>query len=157
MISSDGLTDPTFISTVLYPSIGPFNYMTQLDPARLQLLGANDEIVADYTINLGGVSSSFIVGLFSKYIPGGGGLFGGPVTFSGLRTVVNVGDYVGIPQTVLTFNSASIGFADPSFDGPRCPTCAPGGIPEPATWAILILGFGATGTVIRRRRALPAA
>ena len=28
------------------------------------------------------------------------------------------------------------------------------GIPEPATWAMMILGFGATGAVIRRRAAL---
>jgi hypothetical protein len=27
-------------------------------------------------------------------------------------------------------------------------------VPEPATWAMLILGFGAAGSAIRRRRAL---
>jgi hypothetical protein len=31
----------------------------------------------------------------------------------------------------------------------------PGGIPEPATWALMILGFGSVGTVLRRRK--PAA
>lgn len=30
----------------------------------------------------------------------------------------------------------------------------PGSVPEPATWAMMILGFGAAGTVIRRRNAL---
>ncbi|PZQ58473.1 MAG: hypothetical protein DI570_17805 [Phenylobacterium zucineum] len=30
---------------------------------------------------------------------------------------------------------------------------APGGVPEPATWAMMILGFGATGAMVRRRRA----
>jgi hypothetical protein len=34
--------------------------------------------------------------------------------------------------------------ADPTPTGP--------GVPEPATWAMLILGFGATGTVLRSRR-----
>lgn len=28
----------------------------------------------------------------------------------------------------------------------------PGGIPEPSTWALLILGFGGSGAMIRRRR-----
>ncbi|HEX7944459.1 MAG TPA: PEPxxWA-CTERM sorting domain-containing protein, partial [Phenylobacterium sp.] len=30
-------------------------------------------------------------------------------------------------------------------------------VPEPATWAMMILGFGAAGTVLRRRRQEPAA
>ncbi|MCW5735311.1 MAG: PEPxxWA-CTERM sorting domain-containing protein [Enhydrobacter sp.] len=32
-----------------------------------------------------------------------------------------------------------------------------GGVPEPATWAMMILGFGALGVAARRRRALAAA
>jgi hypothetical protein len=31
-----------------------------------------------------------------------------------------------------------------------------GGIPEPSTWALMILGFGATGAAIRSRRRVPA-
>ncbi len=31
-----------------------------------------------------------------------------------------------------------------------------GGVPEPATWAMMILGFGAAGSVLRRRRAAVA-
>jgi hypothetical protein len=33
----------------------------------------------------------------------------------------------------------------------------PGGIPEPATWAMLIAGFGLVGAAARRRRAALAA
>ena len=33
----------------------------------------------------------------------------------------------------------------------------PGAIPEPATWAMMIIGFGAAGTVLRRRRTLALA
>jgi hypothetical protein len=32
----------------------------------------------------------------------------------------------------------------------------PGGVPEPATWAMLIAGFGLVGATLRRRRAVPA-
>jgi hypothetical protein len=32
-----------------------------------------------------------------------------------------------------------------------------GGVPEPATWAMMILGFGLAGTMVRRRRLAPAA
>jgi len=32
-----------------------------------------------------------------------------------------------------------------------------GGVPEPATWALMILGFGAAGSLLRRRRASGAA
>jgi len=36
-------------------------------------------------------------------------------------------------------------------------TRAPGEVPEPATWAMMLLGFGALGAVMRRRRAALAA
>jgi len=32
----------------------------------------------------------------------------------------------------------------------------PGAVPEPATWAMMILGFGAAGSMIRRRKAVVA-
>ena len=32
----------------------------------------------------------------------------------------------------------------------------PGGVPEPATWGLMILGFGLAGAALRRRRLLPA-
>jgi hypothetical protein len=34
---------------------------------------------------------------------------------------------------------------------------APGGVPEPASWAMMILGLGAAGSALRRRRIVPAA
>ena len=37
---------------------------------------------------------------------------------------------------------------------PPCtgPSCGGGGVPEPATWAMMILGFGGVGAIIRQRR-----
>jgi len=32
------------------------------------------------------------------------------------------------------------------------PETPPGGVPEPASWALMILGFGAVGASLRRRR-----
>jgi hypothetical protein len=35
-------------------------------------------------------------------------------------------------------------------------TLVTGGVPEPASWALMILGFGGVGAVLRRRRIVPA-
>jgi hypothetical protein len=35
---------------------------------------------------------------------------------------------------------------------PEWPAEEPGGVPEPASWALMILGFGAAGATLRRRR-----
>ena len=33
----------------------------------------------------------------------------------------------------------------------------PGGVPEPASWALMISGFGVAGSMLRRRRAVATA
>ena len=43
----------------------------------------------------------------------------------------------------------------PCTGGPRCGGTG-GGVPEPATWAMMIIGFSGVGAMIRRRRMLPA-
>lgn len=35
-------------------------------------------------------------------------------------------------------------------------TPTPGGVPEPATWAMLVLGFGVAGSALRRSRSVRA-
>jgi hypothetical protein len=80
---------------------------------------------------------------------------------------------IGTVDLIGRFGSLIIdGFANPTggfltvSDLPLPPVIPPGGggggggppaIPEPASWAMLIAGFGLTGAVLRRRRALAAA
>lgn len=54
----------------------------------------------------------------------------------------------GKPQPSI---SGSFSFASDAGDG------NPGGVPEPAAWAMLVTGFGLTGAAMRRRRTAVAA
>jgi hypothetical protein len=75
---------------------------------------------------------------------------------------------IGSVDLIGSFGSLNIlGFANPqggflSPDDNPLPPVIPGGggpqpIPEPDSWALLIAGFGLTGAVLRRRRALAVA
>lgn len=52
------------------------------------------------------------------------------------------------------YSQATVTYAGISDDVLPPPT---GAIPEPATWAMMILGFGAAGSILRRRRVILAA
>jgi hypothetical protein len=71
--------------------------------------------------------------------PGGGGQTGS--TTNGLfQAWTTGGDYI----TGLTFASSSNSFEIDEISGSA--------VPEPATWAMMITGFGLAGVAIRRRR-----
>jgi hypothetical protein len=64
------------------------------------------------------------------------------------------GNFVG-PQIFATYNYPS-DFQEASIaNGVYLVASAPGAVPEPASWALLIAGFGLTGAAMRRRR-MPA-
>ena len=65
----------------------------------------------------------------------------------GMRVNFDFGDH-RVNQVILTSTSNSF-----EVDNAAANLAA---VPEPATWAIMIMGFGAIGAVIRRRRAVPA-
>jgi hypothetical protein len=72
---------------------------------------------------------------------------GGPVTI----------DFLGTGGLItLDFSSDSRSGADAILDNVVL-TTAPAGVPEPATWAMMLLGFGAIGLAMRRRRRLALA
>jgi hypothetical protein len=68
-----------------------------------------------------------LIGSFSDQIRGGGGTFGSVDTFS--LVGFSTGQAVGSGESSITV------------------------VPEPATWALLIAGFGGAGAMLRRRRA----
>ncbi len=63
---------------------------------------------------------------------------GGPVTFTGLAIVDNYSDTPTWGNIVVATSATDVGIS--------------GGVPEPATWALMLLGVGAVGGMTRRRR-----
>jgi hypothetical protein len=77
--------------------------------------------------------------------------------WNGLSTSFNSGVATTATLSLINANTIAAGndFAvDDIFLGTQ--STVTGGIPEPTTWAMLILGFGGIGAAIRRRRRLPA-
>jgi hypothetical protein len=62
--------------------------------------------------------------------------------------LVDLGAFLGITriEIVGVTDAAGLGFDDFTFNGTN------GAIPEPGTWAMMLLGFGAVGFAMRRRR-----
>jgi hypothetical protein len=54
--------------------------------------------------------------------------------------------------TNITLSNPIIRFQNTSPSGSDIGLPVPGGVPEPATWAMMLLGFGAAGMALRRNR-----
>jgi hypothetical protein len=92
--------------------------------------------------------------------------------FNGARNVVLTGGFLTGANTFrLLVNDTNFGVLGTLVNGPGGPSSttsyslaaqltydeAPvGGVPEPATWALMIMGFGTAGAMLRRRRTLAA-
>jgi hypothetical protein len=82
----------------------------------------------------------------------------------GVGTIVYTSDFLLFPNSTiesfsLSFSDLSNAFGGDSWTADSTGTFAvntferPGGvIPEPGTWAMMIVGFGGTGAILRRRR-----
>ena len=91
-----------------------------------------------FTFNIDGVTSSFVTGATSKFF---GLTTDTPFTsFTITSALTNRGEIYGLYPTLDTL---AYGYA-PTRDG---------AVPEPGTWALMLLGFGGLGTMLRRKRA----
>jgi PEP-CTERM motif len=86
---------------------------------------------------------------------------GGPTNQYGGGTITQTGENVfgaegnGVIQFQGTFKSIS--WTNPTFENFYGFTIGTAAVPEPASWALMIGGFGAAGVALRRRRAAVAA
>lgn len=80
----------------------------------------------------------------------------GPSTFLGQRFFGLVSDTPFDSLNFSSFNTETAVSDIFSFDDALFGNAIAPGVPEPASWAMLITGFGVIGTVMRRRRALVA-
>lgn len=75
----------------------------------------------------------------------------GVVTFTGLHFVGSV-DYVSPAVTTRNYNLPSLQVTGDTVTVSGAP--ASPGVPEPSSWALMMIGFGAIGGAMRRRRSL---
>ena len=133
--SGNVMIQETAVEDLLGVNFDPFNFtdFVKVDP----LNGAT-------TLNFGtALTGNVVIGL---HFGEGNGQF--PENAVGNSTGFFLFNFVN-PTTSITFNipasSAAVIYADPSTPA----------VPEPATWAMMLLGFGAAGYAMRRRKAIP--
>lgn len=135
--------------------------------ARLRTLtGAGETTPPNFLLNFGeqgliDTSFGFTGFTFNAgfFLPGTVSIFsgvGGTGTLLGSLSGI-LGDPTAFTRQTIAFNgvgrsitivgpSSSLGFDDITF------TLASGGVPEPATWALMLIGFGMVGGAMRARR-----
>ena len=125
-----------------------------IDPSTFNLGGS--DVNGDFTnMSSGSISNGFSVEFCAT---GGPNCAGGASNGDGVSPGGFDGDFLlafsGADPGTITLNQPIVRFQSTGTDGRGSavgvPTTPP--VPEPATWAMMILGFGAAGYAVRRRR-----
>jgi hypothetical protein len=128
----------------------PTNYLTIPGGQTAELFA--DNLMSDFSLFMGSPDTyNWIrfLGPDYDYLVAGGALTGGNTNQSwdwGMRANFDFGG--------ARVNHIILGSNNNSFESDNWATRLTA-VPEPATWAMMIMGFGAIGALIRRRRALP--
>lgn len=170
------LGDPLAIVGVDAPQNPVRNVVTNTDPTKYTkgLIGQTGYNMLSFKLgNLSGYGDQVFVELFTNVTSSAYGLYPGPapevLTFYGF--IVPKGEYfLGFQMNNTDYGSnfeptpidQSFGLTDIELGatGEICLTrvCTGGGVPEPASWGLMILGFGLAGVTVRgRRRAIAGA
>jgi len=142
-----------------------------IDDSGVTAFGFN--AAPDIVLGLSSVTSTWFSTISSGNVPGGtdlefcvkngqnnncAGSQGGPnlgetatgslvLGYNSLANSILLSDFLVRYQRI---DSVALGLNDGSAIG--SPTTPPPGVPEPATWAMMLIGFGAVGYSMRRRR-----
>jgi hypothetical protein len=115
-----------------------------------------DWIFVAGTFTANGTADVYVDGVLAG--SGGAGGHGNPdgAFYQGQSNVFGGREFDGSLGGVAVFNTQLTGdqvdaLYNAAFVGP------PGGVPEPASWALMISGFGVAGSMLRRRRAVATA
>jgi hypothetical protein len=102
----------------------------------------------------GGAAVTFTQRLenFPPYGTGGGGAYNSGIVLGKLNPPPSRGFVVDTLQSVLLFDDSTWGLGRIDFYVAAIAAPPVTGVPEPAAWALMILGFGGVGAALRRRR-----
>lgn len=95
----------------------------------------------------GGAYASFDLGSITS-VSHAAGASGGTLTFTAAGTI----NFTGYDATAGTFTLTASGNSIDSFSATLVSSAPPPAVPEPASWAMLLTGFGAIGGALRTRR-----
>ena len=97
---------------------------------------------------------------FTTLTLSGAGVTGGVMDFAGPVSNGTANTYaisnIALGIGTYTINLAGTANSDAAFQGTVKFNLAAAGVPEPATWGLMLLGFGLMGSSMRRRRARTA-